>query len=157
MFVVLITGKMWWRGQYFKDAMSCLDPGYSPLPPFNNTIKMANEVRRGMLHLFRSYEFQNGGIRVLYSMPDMYAAYLREQKKGPANWLRTTQGMYKSIRHRGWQFDYVNPDQIEQGVMFVTSKKLKSLDAGKMGFATSKVGDMVVESIKRNAGVIPGA
>ena len=108
------TGKMWWRGQYFKDAMSCLDPGYSPLPPFNNTIKMANEVRRGLFHLIREFEFQNYGIRVLYSMPDMYAAYVKDQDKGPANWLGTAQGMYESMRHRGWQYDYLSTDQIEQ-------------------------------------------
>jgi hypothetical protein len=108
---------MWWRGQYFKDATSCLDPGYTPLPPFHNTIKMANEVRKGLLHLFRHYEFQNDGIRVLYSMADMYAAYARDQKNGPKNWVRTTQGMYKSMRHHGWQFDYVSDRQLEEGAL----------------------------------------
>ena len=111
------NGKMWWRGQYFKDATSCLDPGYTPLPPFHNTIKMANEVRRGLFHLFRNYEFQNYGIRVLYSMADMYAAYVKDQKDGPRNWLRATQSMYKNMRHHGWQFDYVSARQLEEGAL----------------------------------------
>ena len=36
---------------------------------------------------------------------------------------------------------------IEQAVMFVTAKKLKSLAAGKMGYSTSQVGDLVAEKV----------
>lgn len=36
---------------------------------------------------------------------------------------------------------------IERAVMTVTGTKLKSLDAGKMGFSTSEVGDLVVEAL----------
>lgn len=36
---------------------------------------------------------------------------------------------------------------IEKAVMTVTGTKLKSLDAGKMGFSTSQVGDLVVEAL----------
>jgi len=36
---------------------------------------------------------------------------------------------------------------IEKSVAFVTSKKLKSLSAGKMGYSTSQVGDLVVENL----------
>ena len=39
--------------------------------------------------------------------------------------------------------------QLEQAVMRVTSKKLKSLAAGKMGYSTSEVGDLVVEEIAK--------
>jgi 3-isopropylmalate dehydrogenase len=34
---------------------------------------------------------------------------------------------------------------IEEAVMFVTSKKIKSLAAGKMGYSTSEVGDLLVD------------
>jgi 3-isopropylmalate dehydrogenase len=37
---------------------------------------------------------------------------------------------------------------VENSVMHVTSKKLKSLAAGKMGYSTSEVGDLVVENLK---------
>ncbi len=37
---------------------------------------------------------------------------------------------------------------VEQAVMQVTSEKLKSLDAGKMGYSTTEVGDLVVEAIE---------
>lgn len=37
---------------------------------------------------------------------------------------------------------------VERAVMKVTSQKLKSLDAGKMGFSTTEVGDLVVEAIE---------
>jgi 3-isopropylmalate dehydrogenase len=33
-------------------------------------------------------------------------------------------------------------------VKFVTANKLKSLAAGKMGYSTNQVGDLVVENIK---------
>ena len=36
---------------------------------------------------------------------------------------------------------------IENAIMYVTANKLKSLAAGKMGFTTSQVGDMVAEQI----------
>jgi 3-isopropylmalate dehydrogenase len=36
---------------------------------------------------------------------------------------------------------------IEKSVMHVTGKKLKSLSAGKMGYSTTKVGDLVVENL----------
>jgi 3-isopropylmalate dehydrogenase len=38
-------------------------------------------------------------------------------------------------------------DAIEKAVMFVTANKLKSLQAGKMGFSTSQVGDLVAEHV----------
>ncbi|MBN1863949.1 MAG: 3-isopropylmalate dehydrogenase [Victivallales bacterium] len=38
-------------------------------------------------------------------------------------------------------------DAIEQAVIEITSAKLKSMAAGKMGFSTSQVGDMVAEAI----------
>jgi len=37
--------------------------------------------------------------------------------------------------------------EIEEAVMFVTGKKLKSLGAGKMGYSTSEVGDLVAKQI----------
>jgi len=37
---------------------------------------------------------------------------------------------------------------IENSVKFVTANKLKSLAAGKMGYSTNQVGDLVVENIK---------
>jgi 3-isopropylmalate dehydrogenase len=40
--------------------------------------------------------------------------------------------------------------KIEQAVIEVTSKKLKSLSAGKMGYTTQEVGDMVAEYILKN-------
>ena len=39
--------------------------------------------------------------------------------------------------------------RIEQAVMQVTGTKLKSLAAGKMGFSTSEVGDLVVANLKK--------
>ena len=38
-------------------------------------------------------------------------------------------------------------DAVEKAVMFVTANKLKSLAAGKMGYSTSEVGDMVAEQL----------
>jgi 3-isopropylmalate dehydrogenase len=38
-------------------------------------------------------------------------------------------------------------DKIEEAVKFVTSKKLKSLAAGRMGYSTSQVGDLVAEKV----------
>ncbi len=37
---------------------------------------------------------------------------------------------------------------VENSVMYVTGNKLKSLSAGKMGYSTSGVGDLVVENLK---------
>jgi len=37
---------------------------------------------------------------------------------------------------------------IENSVMFVTGEKLKSLSAGKMGYSTTEVGDLVVENLR---------
>ena len=38
-------------------------------------------------------------------------------------------------------------EKIEEAVMFVTANKLKSLQAGKMGYSTSEVGDMVAKKV----------
>ncbi len=38
-------------------------------------------------------------------------------------------------------------DAIEKAVMYVTANKLKSLAAGKMGYSTSQVGDLVAEKV----------
>jgi 3-isopropylmalate dehydrogenase len=38
-------------------------------------------------------------------------------------------------------------DAIEKAVMYVTANKLKSLAAGKMGYTTTEVGDMVAENV----------
>ena len=39
-------------------------------------------------------------------------------------------------------------NSIEQAVMDITGSKLKSLSAGKMGYSTTEVGDLVVETLK---------
>ena len=36
---------------------------------------------------------------------------------------------------------------IEKSIMFVTGQKLKSMSAGKMGYSTTEVGDLVVENL----------
>ena len=36
---------------------------------------------------------------------------------------------------------------VEDAVMFVTANKMKSLQAGRMGYSTSEVGDLVAERI----------
>ena len=36
---------------------------------------------------------------------------------------------------------------IEKAVMKVTAEKLKSLSAGKMGYSTSEIGDLVVKEL----------
>jgi len=36
---------------------------------------------------------------------------------------------------------------VEKSIMFITANKLKSLSAGKMGYSTSEVGDLVVENL----------
>jgi 3-isopropylmalate dehydrogenase len=38
-------------------------------------------------------------------------------------------------------------DAIEKAVMFATANKIKSLQAGKMGYSTSQVGDLVAEKV----------
>jgi 3-isopropylmalate dehydrogenase len=38
-------------------------------------------------------------------------------------------------------------DKIEEAVKYVTANKMKSMDAGKMGYSTSEVGDLVCERI----------
>jgi 3-isopropylmalate dehydrogenase len=38
-------------------------------------------------------------------------------------------------------------DAVEQAVMYVTANKLKSLAAGRMGYSTSQVGDLVAEQL----------
>jgi 3-isopropylmalate dehydrogenase len=38
-------------------------------------------------------------------------------------------------------------DMIEKAVMDITANKLKSLSAGKMGYSTTEVGDLVVEAL----------
>jgi len=38
-------------------------------------------------------------------------------------------------------------DAVEKAAMYVTSKKLKSLAAGRMGYSTSEVGDLVAEHV----------
>ena len=42
-------------------------------------------------------------------------------------------------------------DMVENAVMYVTGQKMKSLSAGKMGYSTSEVGDLVVDALG-NAG-----
>jgi len=37
--------------------------------------------------------------------------------------------------------------KVEETVMFVTANKIKSLQAGKMGYSTSEVGDLVAEKV----------
>jgi 3-isopropylmalate dehydrogenase len=37
--------------------------------------------------------------------------------------------------------------KIEDAVKFVTANKLKSMQAGKMGFSTSQVGDLVADKV----------
>ena len=39
-------------------------------------------------------------------------------------------------------------NSFEKAIMEVTSKKLKSMSAGKMGYSTTEVGDLVVDSLK---------
>jgi 3-isopropylmalate dehydrogenase len=38
-------------------------------------------------------------------------------------------------------------DAIEQAVMYATANKLKSLAAGKMGYSTTEVGDLIAAKI----------
>jgi 3-isopropylmalate dehydrogenase len=38
-------------------------------------------------------------------------------------------------------------ERVEEAVKFVTANKLKSLQAGRMGYSTSEVGDMVANKV----------
>jgi len=38
-------------------------------------------------------------------------------------------------------------EAVEKAVMFITANKIKSLQAGRMGYSTSEVGDMVAKII----------
>ncbi|HUW99972.1 MAG TPA: isocitrate/isopropylmalate family dehydrogenase, partial [Phycisphaerae bacterium] len=38
-------------------------------------------------------------------------------------------------------------DRVESAIAFVTSKKLKGMAAGKMGYTTGEVGDLVAEAV----------
>ena len=38
-------------------------------------------------------------------------------------------------------------DRVESAIAHVTAKKLKSLAAGRMGYTTSQVGDLVAEAV----------
>jgi 3-isopropylmalate dehydrogenase len=38
-------------------------------------------------------------------------------------------------------------DAVEKAVMYVTANKLKSLQAGRMGYSTSQVGDLVAAKV----------
>jgi 3-isopropylmalate dehydrogenase len=38
-------------------------------------------------------------------------------------------------------------DAVEKAVMYVTANKLKSLAAGRMGYSTSQVGDLVAKQL----------
>ena len=55
----------------------------------------------------------------------------------------------------GMMLDYLGEapaaQALERAVMQVTATKLKSLAAGKMGYSTSEVGDLVVEALNRTA------
>ena len=37
---------------------------------------------------------------------------------------------------------------VEEAVMWVTANKIKSLSAGKMGYSTAQVGDLVVSALE---------
>ena len=39
-------------------------------------------------------------------------------------------------------------DRVEKAVMWVTANKVKSLAAGKMGYSTQEVGDLVVSALE---------
>ncbi|MBU1853619.1 MAG: 3-isopropylmalate dehydrogenase, partial [Candidatus Omnitrophica bacterium] len=51
----------------------------------------------------------------------------------------------------GMMLEYLGEEEsakrLEASVMKVTSEKLKSLSAGKMGYSTSEVGDLVVKNL----------
>ena len=53
----------------------------------------------------------------------------------------------------GMMLDFIGETKaataIENAVAYVTSKKLKSLAAGKMGYSTTEVGDMVAEAVSQ--------
>ena len=43
--------------------------------------------------------------------------------------------------------DEVAAMKVEDAVMFVTGEKLESMQAGKMGYSTAEVGDLVAEKV----------
>jgi 3-isopropylmalate dehydrogenase len=38
---------------------------------------------------------------------------------------------------------------IEKAVVYITGNKMKSQAAGKMGYSTSQIGDLVIENLKK--------
>jgi len=40
-------------------------------------------------------------------------------------------------------------DRVEAAIAYVTARKLKSLAAGKMGYTTTQVGDLVADAVRR--------
>ncbi|MBI3468286.1 MAG: hypothetical protein HY000_35225, partial [Planctomycetes bacterium] len=45
--------------------------------------------------------------------------------------------------------------RVERAIMHVTGTKLKSMAAGKMGYTTSQVGDLVVAALETTASPLP--
>jgi 3-isopropylmalate dehydrogenase len=41
---------------------------------------------------------------------------------------------------------------VERAVVYVLSKKLTSMQAGRMGFSTSEVGDLVADAVASDSG-----
>jgi 3-isopropylmalate dehydrogenase len=64
--------------------------------------------------------------------------------KGVINPLAAICAMMMLLRHLG---EEEAAQSVETAVMAVTASKLKSLDAGKMGYSTSEVGDLVVQAL----------
>jgi 3-isopropylmalate dehydrogenase len=54
-------------------------------------------------------------------------------------------GLHSSYRPRSKRQNAA--DAVEKAVMFVTANKLKSLAAGRMGYSTSQVGDLVAKQL----------
>jgi len=63
---------------------------------------------------------------------------------GKINPLAAISSMDMMLRHLG---EEAAADSVEQAIIAVTSGKLKSLAAGKMGYTTSQVGDLVCEAL----------
>jgi len=64
--------------------------------------------------------------------------------KGVINPLASISSVDMMLRHLG---EEEAGKDIEKAIMYVTKEKLKSLAAGKMGYSTSEVGDLVCEAI----------
>ncbi len=64
--------------------------------------------------------------------------------KGVINPLAAICSMQMMLQYLG---EEKAAEKIEQAVMFATGKKLKSLAAGKMGYSTSQVGDLIAEKV----------